>query len=427
MPTLLLPAFDDTHVAAFRGGDERVFEQLVHARFEPLVTQARAALGADAAGAPRVAVGALLAAWHERERFQTATALDDFLKETLLPLCADERRRRAALHRFEHHEGVPAAASAERTELTADGAWREIASRLHVSAEDIARHREEARLSARRHAREHVETVAARKVPVGALVMGAVFVLAAFGVSRLMDRGGAEVALTRALASGEVRTLQSAPGQRGRITLLDQSTAQLGPASRLLVPKGFANTLRGVQLEGAARFSVTPGGERPFQVRAKWSGVVVTGTDFAVRAYDGEPGVSVLVREGEVQVHPVAGERGATTVGAGEALFVGDDGAVRPLTPAEVTRAFSWLDGVLRLEDVPLDAALAELGRWHALDVALGDSTLATRRVTTTLSLESDAVALDSLVAAAGLAKAYDGKRVVLTTAPPPAPPVRRR
>lgn len=432
MPALLSP-LDDALVTAFHDGDEHAFEQLVHARFDPLVARARDLLGDDAPGAPRVAIAALTAAWNERARFASAIAIDDFLDDALPHLVADERRRRAALHRFEHREGVPAAPGAERAALTADAAWETIAAKLHVSDDEIAQHREEARRTARRHAREHVETVASRRIPVGAIAVGAVLVLGLFGISRFMDRGGAEVALTRALDAGEVRVLQSAPGQRGRITLLDESTAQLGAASSLRIPKGFASTLRGLRLDGAARFTVREGGELPFQVRVKDASVVVTGTDFVVRGYADEPEVFVQVREGSVRVHPKVGDGTSTTVRAGEAIVLDATGAIRPLAPAEVARAFSWADGSLRLEDTPLEEAVQALKRWHGLEVRLGDPSLGARRVTTTLSLASDGVALDSLIAAGGLEKVYDGKQVVLyplgaAPAPvKPAKPARRR
>jgi DNA-directed RNA polymerase specialized sigma24 family protein len=102
MPALLT-SLDDAQVAAFHDGDEHAFERLVHARFDALTDKARQKLGDDAIGAPRVAMSALLGAWNDRARFTSAHAIDDYFDDAVPHLCADELRRRAALHRFEKH------------------------------------------------------------------------------------------------------------------------------------------------------------------------------------------------------------------------------------------------------------------------------------------------------------------------------------
>lgn len=419
MPALLTP-LDDAMVAAFHLGDEHAFEQLVHARFDVLTEKARPKLGEDAHGAPRVAIAALLGAWQARDRCSTAHAIDALLDEALPHLCADELRRRAALHRFEKHEGVHTHAS-ERPAMTASAAWEEIAKRLHVSDEDIAAHREESRRIARRHAREHVDTVAGRRVPMGAILTGVALLAVAIGVMRYMDRGSAELALTRALEAPDVRTLRSSPGQRGTVTLRDESSAQMGAASTLRIPREFGTSVRGLALDGAARFIVAPGGTQPFQVRTKGSAVIATGTDFVVRGYEDEADVVVLVREGSVRVFPRAGEGASRALSAGEAVAVTASGEFRALTSREVDLAFSWVDGSLRLEDVTVDEALRTLRRWLALDATLADASLGERRITTTLPLASDAMALDAIVQAAQLVVTYDGQARILRDVNDPA------
>jgi ferric-dicitrate binding protein FerR (iron transport regulator) len=427
MPALLT-SLDDAQVAAFHDGDEHAFERLVHARFDALTDKARQKLGDDAIGAPRVAMYALLGAWNDRARFTSAHAIDDYFDDAVPHLCADELRRRAALHRFEKHEGVHAHAAA-RPAMTAAQAWDEIAQRLHVSAEDVAAHREEARRIARRHAREHVDTVATRRIPTGAIITGVVLLVAAVGLVKYMDRGSAELALTRALEATDARILRSSPGQRGTVSLRDASTAQMGAATTLRIPREFGTSVRGLALDGASRFVVSAGGALPFQVRAKGAAIVATGTDFVVRAYEDEADVLVTVREGSVRVHPRVGDGASRTLAAGEAVVVTAEGAFREPTQREVELAFSWVDGALRLDDVTLDQALRTLRRWHALEATLADATLGQRRVSTTLSLASDAQALDSIMQAAQLVVTYDGQERILRDVNDPAAkaaPVKR-
>jgi ferric-dicitrate binding protein FerR (iron transport regulator) len=419
MPALLTP-LDDVQVAAFHDGDEHAFEQLVHTRFDALADRARRALGDDARGAPRVAIAALFGAWRNRTTLTSGRAVDAYFDDVVPHLCAEELRRRAALHRFEQHEGVHTQATG-RPAMTAAQAWKEIAERLHVSDADLAAHREESRRIARRHAREHVDTVAGRRLPVGAIVTGMVLLAAAFALVRYMDRGSAELALTRALDATDVRTLRSSPGKRGTVALRDESSAQMGASTTLRIPREFGTSVRGLELDGASRFLVAPGGSIPFQVRAKGSAIVATGTDFVVRAYVDEAEVLVLVREGSVRVHPVAGEASSRALSAGEAVALAGDGSMRTLSPRDVEAAFSWVDGVLRLQDVTLEEALRALKRWHALDATLGDPAFANRRLSTTLSLESGAQALDSVTQAANLVVTYNGQDRVLRAVNDPA------
>jgi ferric-dicitrate binding protein FerR (iron transport regulator) len=242
-----------------------------------------------------------------------------------------------------------------------------------------------------------------------------------------MDRGSAELALTRALESPDVRYLRSSAGQRSTITLLDESTAQLGAMSTLKVPRGFGSAVRGLELDGAARFVVSPDRSPAFQVRARGAAVVATGTEFVARAYEDDTALYVMVREGTVRLHPVAGAASSRSLAAGDAVALDANGTVRELDDAERAQAFSWIDGTLRLEGATVADAVRLMTRWHALTPTLADPSLAARPVTTTLSLESDAAALDSLTRAAGLVSTYDGTTLVLRDAaavPPKAPPM---
>jgi ferric-dicitrate binding protein FerR (iron transport regulator) len=274
-----------------------------------------------------------------------------------------------------------------------------------------------------------VDTVATRRIPTGAIITGVVLLVAAVGLVKYMDRGSAELALTRALEATDARILRSSPGQRGTVSLRDASTAQMGAATTLRIPREFGTSVRGLALDGASRFVVSAGGALPFQVRAKGAAIVATGTDFVVRAYEDEADVLVTVREGSVRVHPRVGDGASRTLAAGEAVVVTAEGAFREPTQREVELAFSWVDGALRLDDVTLDQALRTLRRWHALEATLADATLGQRRVSTTLSLASDAQALDSIMQAAQLVVTYDGQERILRDVNDPAAkaaPVKR-
>jgi len=413
MPAILTPLAVD-QIAALRAGDETAFEQLVKTRFDVLVDNARTRLGQQSSAAPRVALSVLLSAWTDRATFMTPGAVDAYLDDAVPRRAADELRKRASLHRFEVHEGVQVTAPSGKSDMTADQAWQQIRERLHVSAEQLEAHREESRTLAKKHAREHVDSVVGRRTPVGAIAIGVLLlVVIVFGM-RFMNTGSAELALTRALSAPEARTLRAFPGQRGTISLLDESTAQLGAGSTMVVPKGFGRSLRGLSLDGAAQFVVAPDKSPAFQVRARGAAILATGTAFSVRAYEDDAELFVNVREGSVRVYPAVGKSASRTLNAGESLAIATDGTMRTPQAQEVALAFSWVDGELILENVTLERALAMLRRWHNVDGALADSSLLTRPITARLTLASAGEALDALSRAGNLDVTYDGSQMVL-------------
>lgn len=425
MPAVLTP-LSPAQVAAFSAGDESAFEHVVRTRFDSLVEKAGVALGPDASSAPRVALNVLLAAWTDREQLTTPAVLDAYLEDAVPHRVVEEQRRRASIHRFEQHEGVHVTSPGAKTGMSADEAWREIDRRLHVSEEELAEHREESRKLAKKHAREHVDRVSNSRVPVGMIAVGLLLVAAVVVGMRWMDRGSAELALTRALEAEDVRTLRAAPGQRGTIELLDASTAQLGAGTTLRIPRGFGTAVRGLILDGASHFIVAPDNALDFQVRVRNSAITATGTAFSVRAYEDDADLIVAVREGAVRVHPVLGEAASTTLNAGESLVVTSDGSTRTPTAQELTLAFSWIDGELTLEDVSVDQAVAMMRRWHNLSANLAEPSLGQRRITTKLPLESSGQALDALTRAANLVVTYEGEQMVLRDAAAVVPPAAR-
>jgi ferric-dicitrate binding protein FerR (iron transport regulator) len=414
MPAIIT-ALPQELVASFRNGDEHAFEQLVLTRFDSLVEKTQQHLGTDSGAAPRVAMSVLLSAWTDRAQFTTPMSLDDYLDEAVPHRSADELRRRAALHRFEVHEGVQVTAPPARQGMSAAQAWDAISARLHVSDAEREEHREEARVLAKRHAREHVNSVAGQKLSMGMIITGVVLLIAVVVAMRFMDRGSAELALTRALEAEDVRVMRAAPGQRGTITLLDESTAQLAAGSTLRVPRGFGNDLRGLALDGAAHFVVAPNKSPNFEVRAHGTSIVATGTAFTVRAYDDEPDVLVTVREGSVRV--VAGASETRTLNAGESVAIARDGSMRTPSPAELPLAFSWVDGELALENVSVAHALTQLRRWHNVDAQLSNDSLGARMISARLTLESAGEALNALSRAANLQVDYEGQQMVLRDA----------
>ena len=157
-------------------------------------------------------------------------------------------------------------------------------------------------------------------------------------------------------------------GERATITLPDSGTVALNVASRLEVPVDYMTGHHTVRLIGEGLFTVPRHSASSFVVLAGGRATRVLGTTFVVRHYATDTATLVAVREGKVAV-------AATVVTAGTAVEVGRTGVVHP-QPADGAQ-FTFANGILTLDGLPLSAAIKELDRWYDADIRLGDSTLA--------------------------------------------------
>jgi ferric-dicitrate binding protein FerR (iron transport regulator) len=164
----------------------------------------------------------------------------------------------------------------------------------------------------------------------------------------------------------------TARGERANIRLPDGSTVALNVESRLVVPSDYARGHRTLQLTGEALFSVMHHPQSEFTVTSGGITTRVLGTSFVVRHYQNDTSTFVAVRDGKVGVR-------TAVLSAGQQSDVTTQGAasVQAVDPSR----FTFVTGVLTLNDVPMRDAIVELGRWYNLDIRLGDSKLAARRI----------------------------------------------
>ena len=71
-----------------------------------------------------------------------------------------------------------------------------------------------------------------------------------------------DYAATKALQSSEARAVSAGRGQRGKSTLNDGSVARIGSDTKIKIPSAFGQTLRTLEVAGAASFEVAAG--QPF-------------------------------------------------------------------------------------------------------------------------------------------------------------------
>jgi len=386
--------------------DERGLERLFRAHFTPLVEQARGELDTAAQAAPRVVEGAFKHVWEERARFQTPAELEAFLHDSVHHGAARELSRRASVHHY--HSSAPAKKAADAPP-NVDESWSRVSRALHVG-EGAAEANAEVSQHLKHDAAEHVAAMAKKasyKLPITITIVGAALALTGL---YLVKQAGVDRSIMRALNDPGARTSIAPGGQMAIVNLDDAIKATSSPETRLTVPKNYGPNLRAVKLEGGpARFEVQPDQKQPFQVRAFSTAILVTGTDFTVRAVAADSSALVYVREGTVSVRTGDSVR---TVAKGGGIAV-TAGKFRDVTPGEKEELTTWSDGNLTISGRQLRVVLPELKRWYGLDIKVPDLPLLDRSVTIHAPLDSPQAAITEVEKSAGLKFGYEGKTMV--------------
>lgn len=260
------------------------------------------------------------------------------------------------------------------------------------------------------------ETIPARGLPpwalgtIAALALGVVVLAGAFW---WMSQSSRESVITEMLAAAETNAVSTLAGQLGSLTLPDSSTARLGAESRLAIVPEFGRKYRTVRLTGAGSFTVAPGNEVPFDVRAGDALAVTVGSaggTISVSDYADDPHAIVRADAGEARVR--AGE-GARTLASGAAILIARDGTLREPTADELAQAFAWTDGRFVARDMRVADIAARLWRWYGTRVSVPDSAVAARTLSMDVPLESSQAALNAIEEGANARFAWEGGKMV--------------
>ncbi|AEG01274.1 FecR family protein [Methylomonas methanica] len=164
-------------------------------------------------------------------------------------------------------------------------------------------------------------------------------------------------------------------GQRQTITLSDGSALELNTGSRVKVR--FNRYRRLVEIEqGEAFFNVKHDEDRPFVVQAAEVSVTDMGTAFDV--YKQAERVNVVVTEGAVEIetrHEVRELKAGGQIAVDQLQhFIQPD-------DADIAAATAWRQGLLVFRGRRLGEVLAEIGRYHEVQIRLPDPKLADLKV----------------------------------------------
>jgi ferric-dicitrate binding protein FerR (iron transport regulator) len=103
-------------------------------------------------------------------------------------------------------------------------------------------------------------------------------------------------------ASLKTSEISVSRGSRANVTLPDGSIVWLGHESRLSYPEKFSGSTREVTLSGEAYFDVESDLEHPFLVHTSGPTIRVTGTEFYVHDYPGDPSMEASLISGKIDL-----------------------------------------------------------------------------------------------------------------------------
>lgn len=160
------------------------------------------------------------------------------------------------------------------------------------------------------------------------------------------------------------------PGERASIELGDGSKVILNAASKLIMPESFSAQKREITLYGQAFFDVKSDKNRSFNIRTDIAMVQVLGTSFDIRSYGNEDKISVVVREGTVELSH-QNETGSSLI-----INEGYIGSISKTTGQltlelfdDPNLYFGWMDGRIIFKNAPLEDVFNHLERWYAVSI----------------------------------------------------------
>lgn len=176
--------------------------------------------------------------------------------------------------------------------------------------------------------------------------------------------------------SHEDVSYRTAKGKQLPVTLADGSRVELNTDTELWVH--LSDRERRVDLlRGEAFFIVQHDAARPFEITTAGGRIRDLGTRFDVYATPHQ--VTVTVDEGKVEVTTLPAH--TATLGAGEQVAYTPDGALSPVTKAS-RNATAWREGHLAFDLAPLEEVMAQVERYHPVEIVVADPSLRALRVT---------------------------------------------
>ena len=198
------------------------------------------------------------------------------------------------------------------------------------------------------------------------------------------------------------------------LTLADGTIVTLNSESTIKFPTHFSDSLREVWLEGEAYFDVERNPAKPFIVYAGNMSTRVLGTQFNVRAYNGEEQQSVTLVEGAVALKT---EDDKVLLKPGERFWMepGTNNISSGVEQVDPYLYTSWKEGIMYFDDITLEDLMVRLNRWYNFEYEFKDGTLKRRLFTGGVKKNDDLKKIFSLIGMVNdVSFTIEGERIII-------------
>lgn len=206
-------------------------------------------------------------------------------------------------------------------------------------------------------------------------------------------------------SAGDTEEVKSSSGQIVEKVLPDGTKVLLNAQSSLTFPTDFSGlATREVVLKGEAFFDVAEDKNHPFIVKTQGINIVVLGTAFNLKSYEGDPTIETTLIRGKVVIENNIGRshekvelkpnQKAVFSHATESITLIDVSIKEPTT---------WNNGSLEFEDDLLYDVIKSLERWYGVTIHLQDESNMSCRLTARIDKESLDETLEILKSLTGI------------------------
>lgn len=169
-------------------------------------------------------------------------------------------------------------------------------------------------------------------------------------------------------------TIRVPKGQRVSVTLSDGTNVWLNAESQFSYPSQFKGDRRQVHLQGEAYFDVTPDRKHPFMVQLPSLNIKVLGTQFNAKAYPNEDHC-ITLRQGSVEVSTPNGKHLQKMLPKDQ-IYYRKSGKWEHRTQTNAAEASDWINGGLRIDNLPLHEFLPDLERHYDVEIHIQDAAI---------------------------------------------------
>ena len=204
-------------------------------------------------------------------------------------------------------------------------------------------------------------------------------------------------------------------GGEYNLILSDGTWVYLNAESVITYPQKFVGEKREVTLEGEAYFQVTASKEHPFIVKTKDMDVLVTGTEFNVKAYPDELNVQTTLLRGKVAVFAGIDKKEKIEIEPNQQAEWSRENVKLQVWEVDPDLFVAWKNGQFLFRQDRLEDIMKTLARWYDMEVFYLDESIKNMAFAGKLDRSEDITPiLNVLRATDKLTVEVNGKRIVL-------------